>query len=207
MANDIYQSLQPNQVRFLRLLPGRRKLAAQLEIYALSEVKSYIALSYTWGNAPCKSEPINGLYEIRLNNQCFKVQENLFDALTCLTPKVRNRDCLFWVDAICINQNDVEERNAQILHMAYIYKHALFVYGWIGVPHHEEEVRLAVALMRRFHVVIRDGLPKHNGDMNKVCTTISPDMKDIFPVAVESECYRGWLGIKEMLQRSYWRRT
>lgn len=32
MANDIYQPLQSNQVRFLRLLPGRRKLAAQLEL-------------------------------------------------------------------------------------------------------------------------------------------------------------------------------
>lgn len=207
MANDIYQLLQSNQVRFLRLLPDRRKLAAQLEIHPLREAGSYIALSYTWGNAPCQSEPANGSYEIRLNNQRFRVQENLYDALTYLAPRVRNRDCLLWVDAICINQNDVEERSTQILHMAYLYKHAIAVYGWIGVPHDEEEIRLAIALMKRFHLVLRDGLAEHNDDMNKVSTTISPDMEDIFPATVGSECYKGWLGIKEMWQRSYWQRT
>lgn len=75
------------------------------------------------------------------------------------------------------------------------------------VPHDEEEIRLAVTLMRKFHVVLRDGLAKHNDDINKVCTTISPDMKDIFPGTVNSDCYRGWLGIKEMFERSYWGRT
>lgn len=105
MANDLYHPLQPNQLHFLRRLPGRRKLAAQLEIHTLREAESYIAMSYTWGNAPCKSEPINvRLYEIRLNDQCFRLQEDLYDALTYLAPKVRDKICLSWVDVICTNQ-------------------------------------------------------------------------------------------------------
>ncbi|KAI4173817.1 MAG: hypothetical protein LQ346_008339 [Caloplaca aetnensis] len=207
MADDIYQPLQPNEVRFLRLLPGSGKLAAQLEIYPLLEVKPYIALSYTWGNSPCNPGPINRLYEIKLNNQCFKVQENLYDALDYLTPKVLNEDCLFWVDAICINQNDVGERSVQIQHMAYIYEHAFAVYGWIGVPHDEEEIRLALALMRRIDDVFIDGLAKYNNDPYQVTVTITPEMEDLFPGNVDSECYRGWLGIKEMVERSYWWRT
>ncbi|KAL8874530.1 MAG: hypothetical protein Q9198_006877 [Flavoplaca austrocitrina] len=206
MVSDIYQPLRTDEVRFLRLLPGR-KIAAKVEIHPLREAKSYIALSYTWGNAPCNPRLPKALYDIVLNDQCFKVQENLYDALTYLAPRVRRKECLFWVDAICINQSDVKERNAQILHMEYIYKHAYAVYGWLGIPHDEEEVRLAVSLMQRFHIIIRDGLAKHNDDMNKVSTTISPDDTDIFPEIVDSDCYRGWLGIKEMFQRSYWRRT
>ena len=147
------------------------------------------------------------MYDIILNDRCFKVQENLYDALTYLAPRVRRKECLFWVDAICINQSDVEEPNAQILHMEYIYKHAYTVYGWLGIPHDAEEVRLAVSLMAKFHSIIRDGLAKYNNDMNKVSTTISPDNKDIFPENADSDCYRGWLGIKELFQRSYWRRT
>ncbi|KAL8651548.1 MAG: hypothetical protein Q9226_004655, partial [Calogaya cf. arnoldii] len=129
--------------------------------------------------------------------------KNLYDALTYLTPRVRETECLFWVDAICINQNDVEERSAQILHMSYIYGHAFAVYGWIGLPHDEEEVRLAVILMEKFDNV----LAKHNDDLYKVITTIYLDNKDILPEIPGSECYKGWLGIKEMFQRSYWRRT
>ncbi|KAI4276228.1 MAG: hypothetical protein LQ337_002627 [Flavoplaca oasis] len=206
MVSDIYQPLRTDEVRFLRILPGG-KIAAELEIYPLREAKPYIALSYTWGNAPCNSRLAKAMYDIVLNDRCFKVQENLYDALTYLAHRVRRKECLFWVDAICINQSDVEERNAQIQHMEYIYKHAFKVYGWLGTPHDEEEVRLAVSLMAKFHTFIRDGLAKYNNDMNKVSTTISPDNKGIFPENADSDCYRGWLGIQELFQRSYWRRT
>ncbi|KAL8992030.1 MAG: hypothetical protein Q9169_007430 [Polycauliona sp. 2 TL-2023] len=43
--------------------------------------------------------------------------------------------------------------------------------------------------------------------MSKVATTISlNNNKDIFPEVVDSECYRGWLGIREIFERSYWER-
>ncbi|KAL9631140.1 MAG: hypothetical protein Q9204_004376 [Flavoplaca sp. TL-2023a] len=155
MVSDIYQPLRTDEVRFLRLLPGR-KIAAELEIRPLREAKSYIALSSTWGNAPSNSRLPKALYDIILNDRCFKVQENLYDALTYLAPAVRLKECLFWVDAICINQSDVEERNAQILHM-------------------------------------------------EVSTIISPDDTDIFPEIADSDCYRGWLRIKELFQHLYWR--
>lgn len=206
MAKEVYQPLQSDEVRFLRLLPGRQ-IAAELNTYPLHQVGPYIALSYTWGDAPCKSESINALYEIILNNHIVKIQENLYHALTYLAPKVRNKNCLLWIDAVCINQNDVKERNAQILHMAYIYKHAFAICGWIGVPHDEEEVRLAVALMKKTHIFLRDGLAEHDGDMKKVSTSITPENEDIIPGAPDSDSYRGWLGIKEIIQRPYWRRT
>ncbi|KAL9627059.1 MAG: hypothetical protein Q9204_006839 [Flavoplaca sp. TL-2023a] len=77
----------------------------------------------------------------------------------------------------------------------------------LGIPHDAEEVRLAVSLMAKFHTIIRDGLAKHNNDMSQVSITISPDNMDIFPENADSDCYRGWLGIKELFEHSYWRRT
>ena len=87
--------------------------------------------------------------------------------------RARGENCLLWVDAIYINQGDVQERNAQILHMRYLDEHASIVYGWIGVPYHEEETRLAVRLMRKFNIVLRDGLAANNDDMLAVSTGIS----------------------------------
>lgn len=38
----------------------------------------------------------------------------------------------FWIDAICINQGDVSERNAQVAIMSTIYSQAEKVYVWLG---------------------------------------------------------------------------
>jgi hypothetical protein len=41
---------------------------------------------------------------------------------------------LFWIDAICINQNDMNERNEQVPRMGDIYSMASRVWIWIGLP-------------------------------------------------------------------------
>ncbi|THV50012.1 hypothetical protein BGAL_0169g00240 [Botrytis galanthina] len=38
----------------------------------------------------------------------------------------------FWVYAICINQNDIPERNKQLMTMERIYLRAEFVAAWLG---------------------------------------------------------------------------
>ncbi|GAB1196594.1 hypothetical protein APSETT444_005866 [Aspergillus pseudonomiae] len=39
----------------------------------------------------------------------------------------------FWIDAICINQDDIAERNAQVAIMSMIYTKASGVFVWLGV--------------------------------------------------------------------------
>ena len=39
-----------------------------------------------------------------------------------------------WADAVCINQADVPERNSQVALMFFIYKRAVSVVVWLGVP-------------------------------------------------------------------------
>ncbi|KAI4089915.1 MAG: hypothetical protein L6R37_007971 [Teloschistes peruensis] len=206
MSNPIYQPLSPDEIRLLRFLPGNG-ITAKLETWNLHRAHEYIALSYTWGLAPYRGDrPSDVTYAITLNEHSFSVQENLHDALMCLTPELRQHDRLLWIDAICINQNDIPERNAQILLMRYIYEHATLVYGWIGLPSDLEQNRLAIQLMRKFNKVLHEGLVTNNDDMNAVASQISPDNKEIFP-EVGTDCYRGWLGIQDMFKRSYWRRT
>lgn len=39
-----------------------------------------------------------------------------------------------WIDAICINQGDVGERNSQVAQMSIIYRQAIWVTVWLGEP-------------------------------------------------------------------------
>jgi len=57
-----------------------------------------------------------------VNNKRFEVRRNLYDFL-CLARKLSITDTL-WIDAICINQEDVEERNKQVQLMGEIYEKA-----------------------------------------------------------------------------------
>ncbi|KAH8594119.1 heterokaryon incompatibility, partial [Bisporella sp. PMI_857] len=66
----------------------------------------YEALSYTWGSDIIPED-------ITIGEQFkLKVRPNLHTALRYL--KVPNRDLFLWVDAICINQSDSQEKSDQV---------------------------------------------------------------------------------------------
>lgn len=85
------------------------------------------ALSYTWGTERADDAII-------LNGHPFEVRRNLLDALLFLRRQVAsgNVQQLFWIDAICINQSDVDERNRQLRIMDQIYFRATTVVVWLG---------------------------------------------------------------------------
>jgi hypothetical protein len=66
-----------------------------------------------------------------VNGQHFLIRKNLFNALLHLRLK---RPRALWIDAICINQADIQERNAQVSLMAFIYRRATRVVVWLGLP-------------------------------------------------------------------------
>lgn len=69
-------------------------------------------------------------HTIICNGACLLVTENLYDFLC---EKRRSQDLAnFWIDAVCINQRDIHERNCQILLMPQIYRSALKVCAWLG---------------------------------------------------------------------------
>ncbi|KAJ9663577.1 hypothetical protein H2201_005538 [Coniosporium apollinis] len=53
---------------------------------------------------------------------------------------------LLWIDALCINQKDNDEKSSQVMMMRDIYAHAKNVLLWLG-PHIEEIVPQALRLM------------------------------------------------------------
>ena len=74
---------------------------------------SYEALSYMWGPvSPCHSISINGVIH--------SVRDNLFKALQILRLEKDPRR--IWTDALCINQENIPERNMQVPIMNRIYR-------------------------------------------------------------------------------------
>ena len=128
----------PSTIRLVLIPPTddsetNEKSQLILEHKDLSEVrKRYYALSYVWGN-PDK------VHTIGLNGHDFRVTENLMFFLR----RKRTVTLAFWIDAICINQENEAEKSEQITRMGEIYKNASSVYAELG-PATEDEQALSV---------------------------------------------------------------
>jgi hypothetical protein len=126
-------------IRLLRLIPNKNETAiieCELLNYSLEPGKGthpYEALSYVWGNP-------NEIVPIFIDGHVFSVTTNLYAALLCL----RDRDIArtVWVDAICIDQANQEEKEHQIQSMAKIYGHANRVVVWLGVAADDSDLVL-----------------------------------------------------------------
>lgn len=82
------------------------------------------ALSYACGTETSQNEAI-------VNGVRSPIGENLDAALRRL--RHREKCCVLWIDALCINQKDAGEKNSQILLMDRIYSGSKQVLAWLGV--------------------------------------------------------------------------
>lgn len=129
--SDLYRPLDADrgEIRILELLPGsfNAEIRCQLKYTALKSPDSvpYEALSYVWGK-PEFTEPLE------FEGHQVLVTKNLATALRHLRPGEGENPRRIWVDAICINQNDVAERNHQVTIMKDIYSHCTADLAWLG---------------------------------------------------------------------------
>lgn len=86
----------------------------------------YEALSYVWG------DPSDSQYIFLGGENQFPVTKNLYAALRSLRlPHAGRR---LWIDALCINQNDHEEKEIQIGLMKRVYQQAKKVIAYLPLP-------------------------------------------------------------------------
>ena len=135
MAPEIYQPLNPakKQVRIFRLAPGDfgRPIKGSLIIISLDKLRrrkwqklrKWNALSYVWGTSP--RDQI-----LKTSRRSILITETLHCALQYLRHSHDAR--YFWIDQICINQDDIEERGSQVPLMRHIYSSATYVIAWFG---------------------------------------------------------------------------
>ncbi|KAI1503759.1 heterokaryon incompatibility protein-domain-containing protein [Biscogniauxia marginata] len=122
-----YDSLekQRRQVRLFELLPGEKdeQLRGKLTTVDLDTGPDFDAVSYVWGNPTPR-------FTITVDDDKFlEIPENLRNALINLRRRDGSRT--LWVDAICINQQDTQERGHQVRLMCAVYTTAQIVRVWL----------------------------------------------------------------------------
>jgi hypothetical protein len=134
-------------IRLLTLFPSSNEettIKCSVTQHSLDSNPSYEALSYTWGD-PCDICPI----PIDFNGYATPISTNLEAALRVLRYIEHPR--VLWIDALCINQNDVSEKEKQVAMMGTIFERAQNVVVWLGPE--SEDSDLAVTTISKIHSV------------------------------------------------------
>ena len=132
-------SLKDNRhIRILEVFPGNKdeQIECALKARPFADAATpedpavaYETLSYAWTDED-PTEPIlvhteNGPYTC-------KVATNLLTALKILRLPEGSGRRNFWIDAMCMNQKRLQEKNHQVTIMSNIYKEATGICVWLG---------------------------------------------------------------------------
>lgn len=137
-----------NHIRLVQVLDDNYseniKVRCWMTTWAVDEIPSYHAISYTWGNPESNAT-------ILINDKKFWVRTNCEFVLK--QAYWYDKCCYYWIDAICIDQQNLEEKSKQVGTMGNIYKTADHVLACVGA--HADQ---SILLYRE--VALRDAISK-----------------------------------------------
>jgi hypothetical protein len=132
------ETSQTPEIRIVQLDPGSGSQAISCKLQTVrlqNPFPQYDAISYTWGK-PHRTK------EVLCDGARLMVTENLYDALR----NIRTADAVvsIWIDQLCINQEDDNERASQVQFMGEIYASAQKVVVWLGDEHSDSKRAFAL---------------------------------------------------------------
>ncbi|KAJ0122367.1 hypothetical protein J7T55_002880 [Diaporthe amygdali] len=175
----LYRELPSNKrtIRLLRLLPGRpedHEIRCQLyESSLIDAVGNYKALSYTWGSGAPECDEV-----VCCDGLIVPVTLNLYSALHKLRDLTAT--LTLWVDSLCIDQYNENERTHQVGMMREIYANSKEVIIWLGAG--RSDVTATDSVEVRFSGDERD-VPKieyHLGRLWRGQLELPPGGRDVF---------------------------
>ncbi|KAH8658186.1 heterokaryon incompatibility protein-domain-containing protein [Xylariales sp. PMI_506] len=184
----------------------------------------YDALSYTWGD-PCSaydnphavSPPAawaSRSFDILVDGNPVSVGTNLYTALVALRAGMTLQEGAdakhrmevpysgyIWIDALCINQGDLDERSSQVMIMRRIYKQAQVVFAWLGggEPHADQ----AIADMKGITRVLNPSV----SDTDTMRPLNITDRHTYEKLGIPSMDANSWIGMYLFLHRSWFKRA
>ncbi|KAH8589917.1 heterokaryon incompatibility protein-domain-containing protein [Bisporella sp. PMI_857] len=174
-----YQKLTgADDIRVLVLPPGKISdpVQCRLKHVSLSAKPKYETISYAWGD-PSKKCPID------CEGKVIQVTLNLNSALQHF--RHANHERALWADAICIDQENLEERSEQVQMMSDIYSHGEQLLIWLGEE--TEDVSKSLEAIEDLHAYFLDNEVGYPNDQ--------PDRYHVFPDG-QSPNYMHLLSIK-----------
>ncbi|CZR69985.1 uncharacterized protein PAC_19886 [Phialocephala subalpina] len=207
MTKFKYEHLKGSAFRLLRLLKGDSD-SIQCELFESElpppeDVGDYAALSYTWGS---QSRPC----EIMINRSGMEVTKNAYLALRDLRCKEKDR--ILWIDALCIDQNNKEERGQQVQQMGSIYSKAERVIIWLGEATYDTDyvMRHIQQLEKQLETegikYASNGSEVPDKQLEKIWSAIvrslSDAQKDLLVEGLQSLLHRNWFKRVWILQEA-----
>ena len=189
--------LKANEIRLCRVLETLTKYGQiQLELQHFpfkrtegsnttlhSDLPQYTGLSYAWGDDPPS-------HMIVIDEGCFQIRSNLHLFLQS-THELHEHDTWFWIDQICIDQENVSERNEVVREMERIYSNACSTRIWLGEGN--GTTKAAFEVFTEFEGFFEGGDRKTRNKRFKRLVDVGRDVT--------------WLlDVSEMRARSYWSR-
>jgi hypothetical protein len=155
--------------------------------------EEYHALSYTWGD-PVFPETLEVLQhadqETPESLGLINITRNLHSALENLRRP--DRVLVLWVDAVCINQGDLAERNSQVRNIPKTYTEASSVIVWLGTDSPKKDARRCLDFFGRLARLIADGNAEQQPDaswrrrfeINRMVSTFLDDITHATPIII-----------------------
>ncbi|RSL79287.1 hypothetical protein CEP51_007487 [Fusarium floridanum] len=229
---SLYQSLDEAKAEIRLLKIDSLETAFKLVTVSLNDAPDYAALSYVWGT-PTDQESViiqgqhvqigrnlaSALVRLRrpvdiqddhsLGAQTFRRSvRSSVERILPFRTREKHPALYLWVDALCINQQDLEERAWQVQLMGRIYSSAQVVYCWIGPT----DYSLAFNSLKKVAHEVRRQSQSQGVDTDKcefqprslwrypsLCMTT--DLSGYFP------SNKAWTSIWKLLDETYWRRV
>ena len=106
-------------IRLIQILPDKdddAPIVCNMQVLALDHAHEHVAISYLWGDP-------TPTYEITMNGRKMLIGKNCRYALW-QRRQYQRPGTWTWIDALCINQGDLDEKSQQVEIMGDIYHHA-----------------------------------------------------------------------------------
>ncbi len=126
------------------------------------------AISYTWdGQRPT--------HEIEIDGEIVRVTRNVFRILEDL--RLREGRRFLWVDAVCISQDDPDEKSQQVALMRWIYQEALAVIIWLDVDGMEDAAAAVSSAANWMDAMPRPVSPPTSKPLMSLFISENPDVE------------------------------
>jgi hypothetical protein len=176
-SSNLYNDLQDGEIRLFELdINTAGNVVGRLKIVETSSSPLFYALSYVCGS-DASSE------DITINNRAVPVRPNLFAALKELRSYFegeRIAKVAIWIDAICIDQGNAEEKSKQIRRMHSVFAGAAEVLVWLGAVDDDVRMVLRVFAWISAYLELRpdmEALRQHENEPEYHLPVTEPTMK------------------------------
>ncbi len=189
-----YQPLEEesNDIRLVQIIddPSASQLRCSIIHASLDEPPPYLALSYTW-QRPVPTQLADVVEAVStatlsIDGRTLEIGTNLGDALRYLHAHQLG---LFWVDAICIDQKNLDERSEQVARMRSIYSKAQRVLVWLGPAANNSDMAMDLLM-----------LLAQRADGHNAVAWLENN-------ALEPKNFEAWKALRDLLSRNWWKRS